>query len=367
MPSERAGEERARGIKLLLPLAAKTRHVGGVLVALTPDQTARQARRFADQKTASGIFFRNRTTRARKFLRKSLDSRRVARPATTKSVSGVRYYGFRYYNPQTGRWLNRDPIEEEGGSNLYGFVGNDSLNGFDPLGLLDGGRSNTMIGYQFPNLPNGSSSLNGGVPYEQVVAAIKSLLTPKMSYGYKATVPLAPLPGGSIELDVTFNGSVAPCGCSEERQKLQFTGEITVKIRGEFGYIMGNSDYEIRNPSNRPSHNNLYDKSKPGSGPIADADGRKNNPMLGKWSDKYSTSAIKDCEDLIDLQVSIGAEFTAGAAVASAKGTFEIGKIDRKGARWTLKPTGQFNFGKSPIGVRADLYGEAKAEVKLSF
>ena len=32
------------------------------------------------------------------------------------------YYLFRYYNPQTGRWPNRDPIGEVGGENLYGFV-----------------------------------------------------------------------------------------------------------------------------------------------------------------------------------------------------------------------------------------------------
>ena len=44
-------------------------------------------------------------------------------------------YGFRYYNPETGRWLNRDPIEEEGGEHLYAFVLNNSLNSFDPYGL----------------------------------------------------------------------------------------------------------------------------------------------------------------------------------------------------------------------------------------
>ena len=27
-----------------------------------------------------------------------------------------------FYNPQTGRWLNRDPMGEEGGLNLYIFV-----------------------------------------------------------------------------------------------------------------------------------------------------------------------------------------------------------------------------------------------------
>jgi uncharacterized protein RhaS with RHS repeats len=44
------------------------------------------------------------------------------------------YYGYRYYDPVTGRWPSRDPIEEEGGLNLYGFVGNDSINGWDNLG-----------------------------------------------------------------------------------------------------------------------------------------------------------------------------------------------------------------------------------------
>jgi hypothetical protein len=50
-------------------------------------------------------------------------------------VSGVRFYGFRYYDPETGRWPNRDPIEEEGGLNLYGFVSNSALSQYDYLGL----------------------------------------------------------------------------------------------------------------------------------------------------------------------------------------------------------------------------------------
>ena len=45
------------------------------------------------------------------------------------------YYGFRYTDPQTGRWLSRDPIGERGGVNLYGFVGNDGINAWDYLGL----------------------------------------------------------------------------------------------------------------------------------------------------------------------------------------------------------------------------------------
>ena len=52
----------------------------------------------------------------------------------TDNETGLLYYGYRYYNPATGRWLSRDPIKEQGGVNLYGFVGNDSLNSVDPLG-----------------------------------------------------------------------------------------------------------------------------------------------------------------------------------------------------------------------------------------
>lgn len=45
-------------------------------------------------------------------------------------------YGLRYYNPVLGRWLSRDPIEEEGGVNLYGFSGNDPVNHADLRGLI---------------------------------------------------------------------------------------------------------------------------------------------------------------------------------------------------------------------------------------
>jgi hypothetical protein len=34
----------------------------------------------------------------------------------------------------TGRWTSRDPIEEHGGENLYGFVCNNAINGVDMLG-----------------------------------------------------------------------------------------------------------------------------------------------------------------------------------------------------------------------------------------
>ena len=55
------------------------------------------------------------------------------RPRSAKRV-GVTDYTYRYYDPNTGRWPSRDPIEEEGGVNLYGFVKNSGVNRWDFLG-----------------------------------------------------------------------------------------------------------------------------------------------------------------------------------------------------------------------------------------
>jgi RHS repeat-associated protein len=51
------------------------------------------------------------------------------------AATGLYYYGYRWYDPYTGRWINRDPIEESGGVNLYGFVGNEASGRIDWLGL----------------------------------------------------------------------------------------------------------------------------------------------------------------------------------------------------------------------------------------
>ena len=50
------------------------------------------------------------------------------------SETGLYYYGYRYYEPVTGKWLSRDPIQERGGINLYRFVGNNGVNRWDYLG-----------------------------------------------------------------------------------------------------------------------------------------------------------------------------------------------------------------------------------------
>ncbi|MBL9155019.1 MAG: RHS repeat-associated core domain-containing protein [Verrucomicrobiales bacterium] len=53
----------------------------------------------------------------------------------TDLESGYQNYGYRFYLPVLGLWLSRDPIDEEGGSNLFVFSQNDPNSSIDLFGL----------------------------------------------------------------------------------------------------------------------------------------------------------------------------------------------------------------------------------------
>ena len=57
-----------------------------------------------------------------------------------RSFLGGRAIGIsraRYYDPQAGRFLSRDPIGFKGGINYYTYARNNAVNRKDPLGLQD--------------------------------------------------------------------------------------------------------------------------------------------------------------------------------------------------------------------------------------
>ena len=58
--------------------------------------------------------------------------------STKAQVPGVPlyYYGSRFYSPVTGRWFNRDPMEEAGGINLYLACENVPISSFDSFGMV---------------------------------------------------------------------------------------------------------------------------------------------------------------------------------------------------------------------------------------
>jgi len=58
--------------------------------------------------------------------------------------AGLYYYGYRFYAPELQRWVNRDPIQELGGVNLFMFVGNDPNQNIDYSGQFFG--QNLILG-----------------------------------------------------------------------------------------------------------------------------------------------------------------------------------------------------------------------------
>jgi RHS repeat-associated protein len=66
--------------------------------------------------------------------------------------AGIYSYGYRFYEPNFQRWLNRDPLQETYDINLYRFNYNSPLayvdtDGQSPLGIMAGGGTGAAIGY----------------------------------------------------------------------------------------------------------------------------------------------------------------------------------------------------------------------------
>jgi RHS repeat-associated protein len=107
--------------------------------------------------------------------------------------TGFLYYGFRFYRPDLGRWLNQDPIGEAGGLNLYGFLGNQSLGRVDVHGLADF-QNHWNVG--FDALSRAGLSLN----WTQSECFRRGLILPDLplldTFGAASSAGWAPIMGG---------------------------------------------------------------------------------------------------------------------------------------------------------------------------
>ena len=77
--------------------------------------------------------------------------------------SGFNLTLYRAYNPSSGRWLSRDPIGENGGINLYGYVYNSPVNYIDRLGLSarDVALIQSLFAHSLENMNDRNMRLGG--------------------------------------------------------------------------------------------------------------------------------------------------------------------------------------------------------------
>jgi RHS repeat-associated protein len=191
----------------------------------------------------------------------------------TDPETGLNYYCYRFYDPNNGRWPSRDPIEERGGLNLYGMVGNNGVNTLDGLGLIgiffDGAgqnkgsgtfidkffneyagvavRANTMV---YPN--NIRANINAA--HEKVCEEVcKDTANDKIDiFGWSRGAVAA------LELAKRLNDDGCDCECSRVYPPIRFLGIVDTVSTGGIQMIGLEDDHVPDNVRN--AHHALRDK-----------------------------------------------------------------------------------------------------------
>jgi RHS repeat-associated protein len=142
--------------------------------------------------------------------------------AYDETASGMFFYGFRYYDPVTGRWPSRDPIAERGGLNLYAFVRNNTVSKFDVLGLR---TTNHGTDYTVELISNAPSQVS--VPESHTVNEImingEVIKTESMFLAIGLT-------GASLNLEATCSKSFFS-GCGPKSVKVTMSPRIYLDDR----------------------------------------------------------------------------------------------------------------------------------------
>jgi len=163
------------------------------------------------------------------------------RESLSNSASLV-YYGYRFYDPNSGRWPSRDPIEERGGMNLYGFVRNSGVNWVDVLGEI-GWQFTDAYGRPLPGSPGytpwptnsggGGGQSSGSMNWSDALEAFMlDQLSGGGSIGGGFSIPVPP----PVKLGIDVNGQFDAFKCMKDGKEMvgaEFS--VSVTVEGGFG------------------------------------------------------------------------------------------------------------------------------------
>jgi RHS repeat-associated protein len=131
------------------------------------------------------------------------------------------HFGYREYDPYTGKWTSKDPIDFSGGdTNLYGYVLGDPINLVDPDGLMGKGgcqnhKSDEFSPYSDEELeqkyknPTTSKELKQKIKKEQKARKIRNQQKrKKIEVNLKKQPIVVPIPPAWIVLPSLIGGAL---------------------------------------------------------------------------------------------------------------------------------------------------------------
>ncbi|MCF7669662.1 MAG: RHS repeat-associated core domain-containing protein, partial [Verrucomicrobia bacterium] len=204
--------------------------------------------------------------------------------------TGLVYYGYRYYWPAIGRWLNRDPIGERGGMNLNCMLRNNSIGRIDRLGFLENNTpsGNLTIYYSAQPCGNAKALLNSTDAQVAKSISIKIIVAATGKGGKVRSGEIGPFPIGARWLPMA--GNEAPNVACRMKYK------CAIKCCCKFGSFnpkwSGNKEWV---------YGRIVSRMK-----INQRTGRQRKDMEGNWmwadskcviDNKQLTKAKKDCQN----------------------------------------------------------------------
>jgi RHS repeat-associated protein len=149
-------------------------------------------------------------------------------------ASGLVYFGYRFYAPHLGRWLNRDPLQEDGGINLYAYVNGDPMGYVDPDGrssiaspIFSGIRVGWVIGGPYGAIIGGAATFGTLCLATDLCSFNESAedpddITKDLIDGIEPDPYDYPTEGGEEQCDIDFDrypGKERPTGDPKRRLK----------------------------------------------------------------------------------------------------------------------------------------------------
>lgn len=152
------------------------------------------------------------------------------------AASGLSYYGYRFYSSMTKRWMTKDPLGEQGGINLYGFIAGNPVNNVDIYGL----KTNRDNRQNFPKMhdyiPDILPSVGMGIEAAQI-PVVSNVVGPIGIVDSASRIINAPIDAiGSLLHDITECGEISD---STWEKIKNVPGEIESGVQGLINSLPG--------------------------------------------------------------------------------------------------------------------------------